>query len=52
MTAESAASPSSPEAHAPFRDAHGHTIAPGEIAIGVIIGRTSEFFDFVVYAIA
>jgi MFS family permease len=28
-------------------DAH-----PGEIAIGVIIGRTSEFFDFFVYAIA
>ncbi|PZU58390.1 MAG: MFS transporter [Sphingobium sp.] len=33
--------------------AHGHhKIAPGEIAIGVIIGRTSEFFDFFVYAIA
>ena len=30
---------------------HGH-VAPGEIAIGVIIGRTSEFFDFFVYAIA
>ena len=30
----------------------GHPIAPGEIAIGVIIGRTSEFFDFFVYAIA
>ena len=28
------------------------TIAPGDIAIGVIIGRTSEFFDFFVYAIA
>ena len=27
-------------------------VAPGEIAIGVIIGRTSEFFDFIVYAIA
>src|SRR3546814_9255750 len=25
---------------------------PAEIAIGVIIGRTSEFFDFFVYAIA
>jgi MFS family permease len=32
--------------------AHGHGIHPGEIAIGVIIGRTSEFFDFFVYAIA
>ncbi|WP_295849775.1 MFS transporter [Tardiphaga sp.] len=31
---------------------HGHQVAPGEIAIGVIIGRTSEFFDFFVYAIA
>jgi MFS family permease len=30
----------------------GHGVAPGEIAIGVIIGRTSEFFDFFVYAIA
>lgn len=27
-------------------------VSPGEIAIGVIIGRTSEFFDFFVYAIA
>lgn len=32
--------------------AQGHSIAPSEIAIGVIIGRTSEFFDFFVYAIA
>lgn len=30
---------------------HGRVDA-GEIAIGVIIGRTSEFFDFFVYAIA
>jgi MFS family permease len=28
------------------------TIAPGEIAIGVIIGRASEYFDFFVYGIA
>jgi len=27
-------------------------IAPGEIAIGVIVGRASEYFDFFVYAIA
>jgi MFS family permease len=33
-------------------NAHNHEVAPGEIAIGVIIGRTSEFFDFFVYAIA
>jgi MFS family permease len=29
-----------------------HGVNPAEIAIGVIIGRTSEFFDFFVYAIA
>jgi len=34
-----------------INNSHGH-VAPGEIAIGVIIGRTSEFFDFFVYAIA
>jgi len=33
-------------------DEKGHRIDPAEIAIGVIIGRTSEFFDFFVYAIA
>lgn len=31
------------------RDGH---VAPGDIAIGVIIGRASEYFDFFVYAIA
>jgi MFS family permease len=30
---------------------HG-AVAPGEIAIGVIIGRLSEFFDFFVFGIA
>ena len=29
----------------------GH-VQPGEIAVGVVIGRASEFFDFFVYAIA
>jgi MFS family permease len=33
-------------------NAREHRIAPSEIAIGVIVGRTSEFFDFFVYAIA
>jgi len=28
------------------------SITPGEIAVGVIIGRASEYFDFFVYAIA
>ncbi len=32
---------------------HGDTrIEPGEIAVGVVIGRASEYFDFFVYAIA
>ena len=30
----------------------GHAVRPGDIAIGVVIGRTSEFFDFFVFAIA
>ncbi|HZF46964.1 MAG TPA: MFS transporter [Sphingomonadaceae bacterium] len=36
----------------PDKDHASHPVSPGEIAIGVIIGRTSEFFDFFVYAIA
>lgn len=31
---------------------HQHKANPAEIAVGVVIGRTSEFFDFFVYAIA
>ena len=27
-------------------------VAPGEIAVGVVVGRTSEYFDFFVYGIA
>ncbi|MFV0383737.1 MFS transporter [Paracoccus sp. (in: a-proteobacteria)] len=30
----------------------GHAISPSDTAVGVIIGRTSEFFDFFVFAIA
>jgi MFS family permease len=52
MTSESTASPRNPEMGTPYRPEAGHPISPGEIAIGVIIGRTSEFFDFFVYAIA
>lgn len=35
--------------HINARDGH---VAPGDIAVGVIIGRASEYFDFFVYAIA
>lgn len=31
---------------------HQPDIKPGEIAVGVVIGRASEYFDFFVYAIA
>ena len=31
---------------------HGEVVDPGDIAVGVIIGRTSEYFDFFVYGIA
>lgn len=31
---------------------HQHDVSPSDIAVGVIIGRTSEFFDFFVFAIA
>ncbi|WP_235535010.1 MFS transporter [Sphingomonas sp. Leaf339] len=53
MSAATAASNSTQlERDARQINADGHKVAPGEIAIGVIIGRTSEFFDFFVYAIA
>jgi MFS family permease len=53
MSAPIAASSSTPlERDARLVNARDHRIAPGEIAIGVIVGRTSEFFDFFVYAIA
>ncbi|MBU8975879.1 MULTISPECIES: MFS transporter [unclassified Lysobacter] len=29
-----------------------HDVAPGEIAVGVVIGRASEYFDFFVFGIA
>ena len=49
--AEAVAHSSSLERDARAMHADEH-VRPGEIAIGVIIGRTSEFFDFFVYAIA
>jgi len=53
MTAPIAASTSTGlERDARLVNAREHRIAPGEIAIGVIVGRTSEFFDFFVYALA
>jgi MFS family permease len=53
MTASTAPANSTPlERDARLVNAREHRVAPAEIAIGVIVGRTSEFFDFFVYAIA
>jgi MFS family permease len=43
---------SSPTSGARNINARDHEIHPGEIAVGVIIGRASEYFDFFVYGIA
>lgn len=40
------------DATATDTSAHQAPITPGEIAVGVSIGRASEYFDFFVYAIA
>jgi len=42
--------PSGAAPNAPRIDSH--SVAPGEIALGVVIGRASEYFDFVVYGLA
>jgi len=36
----------------PSAPAHVDDVSPAEMAVGVIIGRTSESFDFLIYAIA
>ncbi|RTL51682.1 MAG: MFS transporter [Bradyrhizobiaceae bacterium] len=51
MSANLAATVPSAAGPDPARSAHD-SVNTGEIAIGVIIGRTSEFFDYFVYAIA
>jgi len=38
--------------HGDAGDAGGHDVAPGDIAVGVVIGRASEYFDFFVFGIA
>jgi MFS family permease len=52
MTAATTPTSRAIEADAGRINAEHGEITSGEIAIGVIIGRTSEFFDFFVYAIA
>ena len=52
MTAAATPNSTVAEHDARLVSARDHDLRPGDIAIGVIIGRTSEFFDFFVYALA
>ena len=57
MTSGIGQEPSGPASSALERDARAVSadasgVSPGDIAIGVIIGRTSEYFDYFVYGIA
>jgi MFS family permease len=50
---DSAAAPiTAPHSGARNINSRDTAIAPGDIAVGVVIGRASEYFDFFVYAIA
>ena len=51
MTYDSGTVPDSVPEGVPEADRQGHS-SPADIAIGVVIGRSAEFFDFFVYAIA
>jgi MFS family permease len=52
MSAESAAPSAVLPSAAARSSAHHGGVNPADLATGVIIGRTSEYFDFFVYAIA
>ncbi len=41
-----------PEEFTPDGEHGAHDVAPGDIAVGVVIGRASEYFDFFVYGLA
>jgi len=51
-TADSAVSPQERERELQEIHEHRSHVTPGEIAVGVVIGRASEYFDFFVYGIA
>jgi MFS family permease len=46
------AHPTSGIHHAPGSAGQHERVAPGDIAVGVVIGRASEYFDFFVFGIA
>lgn len=50
-SASSATIPPLPESSRKGHDHHEH-VTPGEISVGVVIGRISEFFDFFVFGIS
>ncbi|MDB5696483.1 MAG: arabinose transporter permease [Sphingomonas bacterium] len=52
MNALASATSTPLERDARLVNAREHRVRPGEIAIGVVIGRASEYFDFFVYALA
>ena len=54
MTGYSPAANGSPMSGAPQEDdrANHAEVTPGDIAVGVVIGRSSEYFDFFVFGIA
>ena len=49
MTSPVAAFLNDPAAQEPFSE---HPVTPGDIAVGVVVGRASEYFDFFVYGLA
>ncbi|MFT3804244.1 MAG: MFS transporter [Burkholderiaceae bacterium] len=48
----SLSSPTVPSADPDHRSAHHGEVAPSDIAVGVVVGRASEYFDFFAYGIA
>ncbi|RJL04079.1 MFS transporter [Paracoccus siganidrum] len=52
MSGHSISAPGAGRGSAKSGNDASHSVSPSDIAVGVIIGRTSEFFDFFVFAIA
>jgi MFS family permease len=48
----SQAQPAGPSDFAKPRQSHARQITPGDIAVGVVVGRTASFFDVFVFGIA